>query len=556
MSLSRHDGERLFLYPAIAVSILAYFFIRANVPICLEPAAVQDDGLFFSHAYSILNGDWLGPYSQFTLVKGPGYALFLAFISLFRFPETLAVATLNCASIGIVSYMTQRVFRSSFLAFVVFESLLWNFGPDTLRAIRETIYTPECLVTFACLVLALFVAKERRFYCAALSGLALGWFWITREEGLVILPTIAILGAAAFHKTIKKGGSVRPITKTFVALVSLAVLVVASIATTNLITYGVFRVVDIKGNFQKALEALESVKPYKYVQFVAVPESTRGKVYRISPRFAQLKRFLDEHSAVQDWKQVGCPVYPSSCGDYAGGWFMWALRDAVADDGQYLDAQAASTFYHQLAQDIEKACRAGTVTCEGRVIPFMPRVNKAQLARIPSSVQSVIRRFAFADPPWRDTPPSFGSDRLIRGTAYFLNVANYSPPPALTEPFTALPATTFAVQTRKQIIDLYAGFLPALLLIGMLSFVALAMRVIYKRSYSIEFAVLFAAWIAVAVRVAVLVLIDISSFPAILNQYLSYAFPLLYYVCICSIFLVCRSLATLPNDHVSDPETS
>lgn len=62
-------------------------------------------------------------------------------------------------------------------------------------------------------------------------------------------------------------------------------------------------------------------------------------------------------------------------------------------------------------------------------------------------------------------------------------------------------------------------------------------------SYSMAFAIVFAAWMAVVCRLAALVLIDIASFPAITPMYISYAYPLSCYASLISIFLVARWLS-------------
>ena len=51
---------------------------QINTPLNLLPNATHDDGLFMRLAHQIAMGQWLGPFNQFTLMKGPGYPVFLA----------------------------------------------------------------------------------------------------------------------------------------------------------------------------------------------------------------------------------------------------------------------------------------------------------------------------------------------------------------------------------------------------------------------------------------------------------------------------------------------
>ena len=54
-----------------------------------------------------------------------------------------------------------------------------------------------------------------------------------------------------------------------------------------------------------------------------------------------------------------------------GGWFMWALRDAVAAAGHYSSGTAAADYYRRLANEINIACDEGRLECYGRRATMM-----------------------------------------------------------------------------------------------------------------------------------------------------------------------------------------
>jgi hypothetical protein len=49
------------------------------------------------------------------------------------------------------------------------------------------------------------------------------------------------------------------------------------------------------------------------------------------------------------------------CDDLAGGWTLWAIRDAAASIGLYSSAAHANEFYGAVAREIRQACETGTV---------------------------------------------------------------------------------------------------------------------------------------------------------------------------------------------------
>ena len=530
------------LHVVAIVSVFAYIFVYINLPMFLFPGAGHDDGLYISHAHYIASGHWLGPYSQFTLMKGPGYPLFLALISLTGIPLALAHSVLYALSVWVLSYATNKVANSAFLSIAVLEVLLWHFGPHSMRVVRDEISTPQVLIVFSLLVLVFFVLKGTvpRLLSALLAGLIFGWFWITREDGVIAVPAILVLFACGFHRIYSTQRSVKPFLRITAAFLLSYGAVLAAIGAINLSVYNTFSTVDINGSFEKAFEALESVKPDVYIPYASVSKSSREKIYKVSPTFAQLRPIIEgPNSPEQTWKQASCQYYPALCGDYATGWFMWALRDAVALHGNYSSPHASAAFYMKVHDEVTNACRSEVISCYHNALPFMPHIDETQIFHSAASMESAVDELSLETPPPVDGVSSIGTEAQVWEAAYFLNVENYTPPPNVKETSDSR-FVAFAINLRDSMLKLYADFLPMLLLLGICSALILAVRSLYRRTYSVAFAIACAAWVAVACRLMALVLIDISSFPAIFHLYISYAYPLSCYASLISIFLFGR----------------
>ena len=66
-------------------------------------SAPHDDTLFVGLALNILQGEWLGAYNQFTLMKGSGYPLFIALSNLLGLPLILSQELLYLGSCFLLS---------------------------------------------------------------------------------------------------------------------------------------------------------------------------------------------------------------------------------------------------------------------------------------------------------------------------------------------------------------------------------------------------------------------------------------------------------------------
>ena len=253
-------------FPSIwAALILLYIFVAVHTPLMIRVNAPHDDGLFISLGRFLSEGRWLGPFSQFTLMRGPGYPAFLAVSNWFGLPISLAHALLHCAAVTVFVIVAHKFIRSLFVSGLLFTLLLWHpvtLNIDLVRILRDRIYFDQLLILLAVLPLAVFAFGDRKrtVLFAVLSGLALGWFWLTREEGVWIVPGLGVIALAATLQSYQNR-DVRML------VVTLAI-VIGSFATTQLgfralnwWTYGKFVGVDFKdANFQRALGALNSVR--------------------------------------------------------------------------------------------------------------------------------------------------------------------------------------------------------------------------------------------------------------------------------------------------------
>jgi hypothetical protein len=104
---SRFSSRLLKAYIAVSVAFAILVFV--NTRITVDTLAGHDDGLFMTIGRHLSQGQWLGPFNQYTLMKGPGYPAFLAVANWFGLPLTLAHVLLLCASIVFVVMLCRPV---------------------------------------------------------------------------------------------------------------------------------------------------------------------------------------------------------------------------------------------------------------------------------------------------------------------------------------------------------------------------------------------------------------------------------------------------------------
>jgi hypothetical protein len=491
-----------------------------TVPLVLGIGA-RDDGLYMKLASFITSGQWLGPYDQFTLAKGAGYPLFLAITAFSGLPLTLShglVHVFAFVCVGVAVAWLSGSKTTGALLIIVLALHPIALLPEVNRAVRDELYFALVLITFSGLTIITLVPPHRFVSAtAAGTGLAFGWAWLTREEyeWLVLVPVvfaaIAVVTNRVFWKSWVRGLAIAG---------GFSAVMIAMVATANWKAYGTWSITEFRErNFVGAFGEMQRVGDL--TAYVPVPAAARNLIATVSPTFATLMPKFNVH-----WGAFGCTFYKSGCGDIVGGWFMWALRDAVDHAGYYTSASLASETYGKIRRDISDACEKGLLPCRPRPwLSFFAGLSAEQYEAIPGSVLKVTSRILLMDPGNLVVPPTAISDPTVFQWWWLLNyprialgrghLHNSAPP------VTQWASTAFALVT------------PALAAAGTLCCGWFLIR--RRQLRDPLFLLACGAWGLAVARLALLVLIDVSSFP---TSFLVYTMPATYLVLIASMLSV------------------
>lgn len=420
------------LRPLFFVFSIAYMILAMNLPASIYTGAVHDDALYWWSAYHILQGDWLSTYSQMTLAKGPGYPLFLAANAVLGVPVTLSIALLYIFACWLIASTLRDLGINKYLVLIIFLGILFHPALFPMRIIRDNIYPALSLIVISGVIRLIFtpLPQDRQLARIVPYGLVLGLFWITREEGVWIIPGLLILLSLKVFQLRNQQLPFADVISRFAFFSLIAILFVSLVASINYYNYGKFEVVDFKGDaFSHSLKSLNSVDVGTDLSYLPVSFAKRQEIYKVSPTFAQLKDFFEVTG--KGWTSPGCTVYSWTCGDYAGGWFAWALRDAVASKGYYDTPVHAAEFYNNVTNEIDTACDAGLIKCKTNPVPLMPNITISQLKDLPGKVAEAIKLSMVQFPVPQTDGPSWGPLSQLEKTRLLLR--NPLTTPALEE---------------------------------------------------------------------------------------------------------------------------
>lgn len=383
---------------AMALFILLSIFrlgLIAARPLAFLGGAADDDRLFVEHARSIERGDWLGPYNELTLVKGPGFPILIAGLRWLGVEYGFGTQLMWCGSCLLLLAGLERMARGHVQFWILFAVAgVILFHPSSWSgsgrvAPEVPLYMSQTVAILAGGLLIVYAGKRRaRFWWGVFTGLLLGWFWVTREEGLWLVPSMAILIAWIFWADWRAGsgttaGDQARTKSKFIWAASMAAtpvlvacLVNYTICTINYVNYKIFCVVELKQpDFLAAYGALARIDPAHRLNCVPVSLQAQKMAYRVSPTFRRLRPFL-EGAVGKAWSFCSEAYLPLAYkGEIGGGHFMWALREAVFDASNPKDGAEAMQMYHNIAMEINTAINAGQIPAGPRRDTLAPPVR-------------------------------------------------------------------------------------------------------------------------------------------------------------------------------------
>jgi hypothetical protein len=506
-------------------------WLRSQIPLAtLSPRAGRyDDGLMVRGASYLEHGQWLGPFDSLTLAKGPSYPMFIALtdrlgISL-KVGEQLTYLLAALCLAGCIWMITRR----RWLGFAAYALLAFDptkFGGIDTRVLRDGWSSSLALLFLASLFLAVYGAVTRVrvvwiIIIGLLCGLSGAAFLLCREEGAWIDPSLVIVALGLPVAAFVKWRFRTPMPRDTKALyrralrVGLAVVIIGgalyapitAVKIKNQHVYGAALTNDMSsGWIFRAYADWSRVKAGTQRRYVPISRAQRQAVYQVSPAARQLAPTMENphHAAIGG----GCSTL-GVCDDFTGGWTMWAMRGAAENAGHFRSEADAQTFFHQVSDDINRACDSGSLHCAARLPAAVQPLQRVALGPWLSSFGHLFQRVIWSNEMTKVRTMPLGIKPTDRATV-MQSVSGVPPSQAAED------SRLRTVKSRSWLYDSLAGIyhlLVPLMLVAAVLGAAAALR--RPRWPGAAMSVLLAALaVGVLTHLALLAVIDSNEFLA------------------------------------------
>lgn len=367
--LSRFSfSKNLYLCIYIFLS-LAFLYYHSVIPYEIITWAKHDDGWFIGRANDILSGIWFGPYTQMTLIKGPVYPIFLAFVAHTNLSLQFWIALLHLSAALLLLYALSFRIKSSLYRVLIFIFTLIVQYPIQ-HLLRDELSLVLFISTNALLILVFL--EKKNFIFLTLLGIISGFFILTREDGFVTL--LPMLFAAIFFSYLQNRKNINLLVIKTIALAIIIWGINFSYKTINYYHYGSFVGVELlETSYNEALNSIFRVREKPATRYTDIERENLDAIYRVSPTFEKLQPYLTNSG----WLSQVCIMNKARCEqkDFGYGFFIWALRDVMAEAGNYVSPRIAINNYKQIKIEINQACELKKIKCKNYYLSKFPGVE-------------------------------------------------------------------------------------------------------------------------------------------------------------------------------------
>ncbi len=416
-------------YLALAGMTLLKLWMLRGLPIYPLPSAICDDGLMAQWAWSMLSGDWLGPFSCFTFAKEPGFAAYLAGTYRLGLPYIYATSLLYAAGCLIViraagHIVRSRVFLAACYAILLFCPVM-TAAETGQRAYRNGLGAALSLWVVGGVLNLYFEIGEgslpQNLAWSLITGMALGILWETKSDAVWLLPfAVTALALAAFlpeRRTGRRAWKRLPLL--FLPFCCLF-LCVKAVDVMNARAYGASRI----AGYEEAMSLLTGgIRFEDATGKVSLSRKDFGTLCEFSPTLASARKQVERQMDLYD-------PYDTRPGDgnVEDGWLGWALISGFRDAGYYKDCESASRFYTRVGEELSAAAARGSLTlAAGSPLLSLHLGTRGQVKEMLGTISRIWRYVSghgemesVAEEPAReDEPESWKFAKLTHGPVYY-----------------------------------------------------------------------------------------------------------------------------------------
>ena len=164
--LKKINKKDVILLIISIIAIVIFFALISVQPLNAKVGAIYDDNLMIYLADNIIQGKWLGEYSNMTLIKGVFTPIFIAMLYFLKIPFLTGQMIFYLLAIICFVLIIKRIVKNKYILLVMFLYLLYNpimYSTELCRVYRDGIYTSLIIFLISSIIGIFLERKENCF---------------------------------------------------------------------------------------------------------------------------------------------------------------------------------------------------------------------------------------------------------------------------------------------------------------------------------------------------------------------------------------------------------
>ena len=354
---------------------LIRFIISYGLPSFYMTSLKFDDALMVHQLKSLIAGEYLGYYSDVTLIKGIIFPLLMFGIKSIHVSYSICLTILYIAgSIFLVNSLRKLIDNKVILIIILFVIL---FNPVSYSSeLFQRMYVNTICITellfFLGLLINVIVKKGNNVLNYIFLGLITTIMYLTRNDSIWVFVILFIVFVLKIIKDFK-------IKTILINLIPVVILILGLnvVRFVNYKYYGLYTYNELEdSNFKKAYTKLLLIKDDVKYEQVAVPKST----------FVKLAELTDEKYISKDTIDKYYYKVKDSSGEIDNGNIIWSFREMIYQEHRFKNATEANELFGKLSDELDKLFNDGKLEKEFSLpLVFINMPTKSELLKLPKN---------------------------------------------------------------------------------------------------------------------------------------------------------------------------
>lgn len=366
-----------FIILIIIISLIRFFF-SCNLPSFYITNLKYDDKLMINQMISITNGEYLGNYSNVTLVKGVIFPLLLSLIRLAKTSYSVIFTLLYILSSLYFTLSCKKITNNKIILIITYIVLLFNpltYSSELFQRLYvNTISIPELLI-FLGLLIRILYDKKNNILNYILLGIISGIMLITRNDNIWIYIVLIILFIIKIYKNI----NINKIIINLIPIVTIFIIMTV-FSSINYMYYKTFTYNELENSsFKDAYNSMLKIKNNNTNDKVSITKDTLLELSEKSPVFNISKEIIEAgYKNSDDF-------------EYDDGNMIWFFRFLVYSTQNFKDGKEANDYFKNLHDDIERLFKENKLE-KRNTLPtlYTTSLSLNNIKKIPSALYEAI----------------------------------------------------------------------------------------------------------------------------------------------------------------------